>query len=151
MPMNNIGDRISRDADADVGFDDRGYLLKPGNDGDSTVRKTEAATDEFLGVNYRSTLDLTDDNVDLGRPVAVQLDASGPVLCDEGFNYTEGDAVYVSGANNGHATADADPAGDGSVTPTKVGIVVDSRDLSGATEPDLVQVSYIGSGARGEQ
>ena len=139
MPTNALGDRLSRPADADEGFDSRGYLLTVGDDGGNHVKKTQASTDQFVGVNYRSTLNLTDSAVDNGRPVAVQVDGYGPVLCEGDHEYEIGDPIYVS-STAGVGTADSD-TGDA----TRVGTVYDEQDLTGETGAHLVQVSFVGS------
>lgn len=137
MPTHALGDRLSRPADAAVGFDSRGYVLAPGDDGPDTVKPATNA-DKFIGVNYRSTLNLTDSDVDLGRPIAVQIDGYGPVLA-EADEYEVGDRVYVD-----------DTVEDGVVSKTGegafVGVVLDDNDISEIeADYDLIQVSYTGN------
>lgn len=136
MPTNALGDRVSRPADDDVGFDSRGYVLAPGDDGPNTVKKATDADDSVVGVNYRSTLDLEDQNVDTGRPVAVQLDGYGPVLA-AGDTYELGDAVYVDSLN--HEAGVVSKTGDG----VFVGTVMDEKDTS-EYDIQLVQVNFTG-------
>lgn len=136
MPTNALGDRLSRDADADVGFDSRGYALAPGDDGPDTVKKA-TDDDKFIGVNYRSTLDLTDENVDLGRPVAVQVDGYGPVLAAQDA-YEVGDKVFVDSLNHEPGIVSKDGAG------PLVGTVLDDNDITSHEDYDLIQVTYVG-------
>lgn len=145
MPSRNLGERKSFECDADVGFDGQGYLLKRGNDGPEHVRKTEGPTDLAIGVNYTSTYDEQDEEILEGWRVPVIHDGYPNVLCAEGYEYNVGDAVYVSDPANadgyeGVATADDDPAGDGSVDPTQIGTVMSHADLTGEDGPTLVQI-----------
>lgn len=147
MPARKLNERKSLTLDDDVGLDQQGYVLQEGNNG-GEVRKTEAATDVPLGVNYVSTLNADDSYVKTGVEAAVIHDGYPLVLCEPGFNYTSGDAVYVAdpanstSGQNGTASANADPAGDGTITPTKLGNVVPGagKDLTGSSELELVQV-----------
>lgn len=150
MPRYNAGEKRSMTADSGVGFDQQGYLLKQGADGPGHVQKTNGPTDSVLGVNYFSTLNADDTEVLQGIEVCTIHDGYPQVLCADGHTYEPGDAVYVSDPANadgyeGVATADGDPAGDGTVDPTQVGTVApmtadDSIDLSGADGPELVPV-----------
>lgn len=135
MPTNALGDRVSRVADDDEGFDSRGYVLTAGDDGANTVKKATDG-DTFVGVNYRSTLDLEDQNVETGRPVAVQIDGYGPVLA-AGDTYELGDKVYVDSAT--HEAGVVSKTGAGAF----VGVVMDEKDTSDS-DIQLVQVNYTG-------
>ena len=140
MPARNLGERKSFECDDDVGFDGQGYLLQPGNDfaddpHRDSVRKTEAVEDPVIGVNYTSTYDEEDEYIMEGWRVPVIHDGYPNVLCEEGYNYELGDAVYVS-AEDGIATH-ADGA---EAEATKAGNVISSMDLSDAGGPTLVQI-----------
>lgn len=147
MPRKNMGEKVSMQCDSGVGLDQQGYLLKEGADGPEAVQKTSAPTDSVLGVNYFSTMNADDTEVLQGITVPVIHDGYPNVLCADGYVYQSGDAVYVSDPSNadgyeGVATADADPAGDGSVSPTKIGTVPPGYDIdhTGASGPELVPV-----------
>lgn len=139
MPSRNLGERKSLKADPTVGFDQQGYLVTNGDTND--IKKTQSATDSVVGVNYTSSFDETDDEILTGRDMPIIHDGYPNVLVEAGANVSGGDAIYVS-QTAGIASANADPAGDGSITPTKVGNVVPGagKDLTGADGPTLMQV-----------
>lgn len=146
MTVSDVGDRRNYKADTGTGFDKQGYCLTQGDDGGETVKKA-SLEDPFLGVNFRSTLDETDDEVltggsGLGPGVAVEQDGVVNMLCKEGSVYNPGDVVYLSdraGVADNVSDTDADSAGD-----TRVGTVVRHIDLSGADAEDWVPVEITG-------
>lgn len=151
MTVSDVGDRRSYDADTGAGFDKQGYCLTQGDDGGETVKKATLA-DNFLGINFRSTLDETDDEVltggsGLGPQVAVEQDGVVNMLCKEGNVYNPGDDVYLSDrAGVAGLQKEYDTTGDGATdtTATQVGTVVRHIDLSGASSEDWVAVEITG-------
>lgn len=146
MAVSDVGDRKSYQSDSTESFQYQGYCLTAGDEGDNNVKKTPSADPEvpFLGVNFISTLDEEDETVRAGEPVSVEQDGWVNVLCEEGSVYNVGDPVYLSANRDGVATLDSDPAGDGSVSPTRVGTVARHRDLTGETEEMWVVCSITG-------
>lgn len=148
--VRDLGDRPNYYLDdGEDGFDSQGYVLTAGSDDNSIARASEE--DVFFGVNVRSTLDETDDEVldndsfqqNLKQGVAVAQEGVVNVYCEEGHDYQRGDAVYMS-EDEGIASKDDDPAGDGSIEPTRVGTVMRDNDLSDESSHDWVVVSITG-------
>lgn len=144
MAVSDVGDRKSFQADDSESFDYQGYCLAPGADGDNHVAKTSSATDTFLGTNFISSEGNTNNReIRSGEPVPVEQDGWVNMLCLSGETYNVGDPVYLS-QTAGIASTDADPAGDGSIDPTRVGTVMRHRDLTGDSSPKWVVVSITG-------
>lgn len=140
MPVRKLGDRPSHVMDDDAALESEGYLLTSGADGDDNVAKTTAATDTFVGVSYRSTKELAGRDPELlyGEPTAVQQEGVVNVLCEEGSTYNFGEMVYVSDTVDGVAT------GTEATDAVTVGMVANTKDLSGADGPGLVHVNITG-------
>lgn len=150
MGAGEMGEQKSFILDDTVGIEEEGRVLVPGDTNE--VKKSDSPTARVLGVSAFSTRGygrFGQENVRTGVPCAAYIDGYPSVLCETGYNYQDGDAVYLTdpanlpNGENGIATKDADPAGDGSVDPTKVGTVRAgaAKDLTNSdADFELVQV-----------
>lgn len=145
MAIWDVGDRISFDLDSGEGLDDQGYALTQGDDGGDTVKKA-TTTDNFIGVNFRSTQDSQDEEVLTGATgidgarTAVEREGVVNLYCVAGNEYNPGETVYLS-STPGVADKNPDTAATGSDDDTAVGRVVRYADLTGADGPEHVAVS----------
>lgn len=124
-----VGDFPTYMADDGVGFDQEGYILSPGADGDRNVKKASEGDAAFVGVNHMSTYNHDNTEVLTGEPLAVIQEGVPNVLCVDGATYNFGDMVSLSGTP-GVGDKVADTSGD--TTPDiVVGKVMYTTDLSG--------------------
>lgn len=143
MPPRNMGERQSMNAEE--GLDQQGYVLTEGTTAHDVV-KTSSATDSVLGINYTSTMNADDTEVQSDVEVPVIHDGYPLVLVEPGFVYDSGTTVYVASpansttGSNGAASANADPAGDGSITPNKIGNVPPGYSFDRTGESGLALV-----------
>lgn len=144
MPLHALGDRQSYTADDDVGFEESGFALTLGDqnsDAKAGGVKPAGDGDMFVGVNYRSTLDTTDDEVYVGDQVAVQRDGTIEVNCWGATAYEFGDQIYVDAAGGQDGVCSTTGGG------AHVGTVHRHADLSeyAADEYGKVPVDITGS------